>query len=128
MVCIYISMPAVFSVYSPLLPYRFVTVIMNVTATIAIEIPTMMFVVRGSPNIIVPTIMAVIGSNTPSTEALVAPILRDAMARVAVDTIVGSKASPIRLSQSIPVVIPAVKAVSEKIIFPMNTIAPTIRA
>lgn len=128
MVCIYIAMPAVFSVYFPLLPYRFVTVIMNVTATIAIEIPTMMFVVRGSPNIIVPTIMAVIGSNTPSTEALVAPILRDAMARVAVDTIVGSKASPIRLSQSIPVVIPAVKAVSEKIIFPMNTIAPTIRA
>ena len=76
----------------------------------------------------VPTTMAVIGSKTPRTDAFVAPILRDAMAKVAVETIVGNSARPIRLSQSVPVVIPAVMAVSEKMIFPMNTIAPTVRA
>ena len=108
--------------------YRFVTVIMNVTATIAMEIPTMIFVVSGSPNMTVPTTMAVIGSKTPRTDAFVAPILRDAMAKVAVETIVGNSARPIRLSQSVPVVIPAVMAVPEKMIFPMNTIAPTVRA
>lgn len=63
--------------------YRLVTVIMNVTATMATEIPIMILVVSGSPNTSVPTTIAVIGSNTPSTEALVAPMLRDAMARVA---------------------------------------------
>ena len=76
--------------------YRLVTVIMNVTATMATEIPIMILVVSGSPNTSVPTTIAVIGSNTPSTEALVAPMLRDAMARVAVETMVGSKASPKR--------------------------------
>lgn len=68
------------------------------------------------------------GSNTPSTEALVAPMLREAMARVAVETMVGSRASPTRLSQSAPVVIPAVIAVSELRIFPIKTIAPTMSA
>ena len=47
-----------------------------------------MFVVSGSPNIIVPTRIAVIGSNTPSTDAFVAPILRVAIASVAVETII----------------------------------------
>ena len=47
------------------------------------QMPTMMFVVSGSANIIVPTKIAVIGSNTPSTDAFVAPILRVAIARVA---------------------------------------------
>lgn len=108
--------------------YRLVTVIMNVTATMAMEMPTMMLVVSGSPNISVPTMMAVMGSNTPSTEALVAPMLREAMARVAVETMVGSRASPTRLSQSAPVVIPAVIAVSELRIFPIKTIAPTMSA
>ena len=108
--------------------YRFVTVIINVTATIAIEIPTMIFVVSGSPNITVPTTIAVIGSNTPSTEAFVAPMLREAMASVAVETMVGNSASPTRFSQSIPVVIPAVMAVSELMIFPMKTTAPTVSA
>ena len=56
--------------------------------------PITMFEVKGSPNISVPTRMAVIGSNTPSTEAFVAPILRVAMASVAVETIVGSSANP----------------------------------
>ena len=92
------------------------------------EIPTIMFVVSGSPNIRVPTTIAVIGSNTPKTEAFVAPIFRDAMASVAVETIVGNKARPTRFSQSAPVVIPAVMAVSELMIFPTNTIAPTVRA
>ncbi len=86
----------------------------------AMEIPTMMFVVSGSPNITVPTTMAVMGSNTPSTEALVAPMLREAMASVAVETMVGRRASPTRLSQSAPVVIPAVIAVSEQKIFSRN--------
>lgn len=70
---------------------------MNVTATMAMEIPTMIFVVSGSPNISVPTTMAVMGSKTPRTDALVAPIFREAMARVAVETMVGNRASPTRL-------------------------------
>jgi len=75
----------------------------------AMPMPTTMLVVRGSPNINVPTRMAVIGSKTPSTEAFVAPILRVAMARVAVETIVGSRAKPTKLSQSPPVVMLALK-------------------
>ena len=68
------------------------------TAIIAMQMPSMMFVVSGSPNITVPTRIAVMGSNTPSTDAFVAPMLRVAMARDAVDTIVGSSARPMRLS------------------------------
>ena len=60
----------------------------------AMPMPRIMFVVKGSPNISVPTRMAVIGSNTPSTEAFVAPILRVAMASIAVDTTVGNRANP----------------------------------
>lgn len=45
------------------------------------------------PNISVPTRIAVIGSNTPSTEALVAPIFRVAIANVAVETMVGNIAN-----------------------------------
>ena len=71
---------------------------MNVTAAVAIAIPTTIFGVRASPNTSVPTRMAVIGSNTPRTDALVAPILRVATASVAVDTIVGNNASPTRYS------------------------------
>jgi len=56
----------------------------------AMPMPRIMFVVKGSPNISVPTRIAVIGSKTPSTEALVAPIFRVAMANVAVETIVGN--------------------------------------
>ena len=90
--------------------------------------PTTILVVSGSPNISVPTRMAVIGSKTPSTEAFVAPILRVAMARVAVETMVGSSAKPTKFNQSPLVVMPAVMAVSEKAIFPKNTTAPTVRA
>ncbi len=49
--------------------------------------PTTIFVVNASPKTRVPTRIAVIGSNTPSMEAFVAPMLRVAMANVAVDII-----------------------------------------
>ena len=59
----------------------------------AMTMPITMFEVNGSPNISVATRMAVIGSNTPSTEALVAPIFRVAIANVAVETMVGNIAN-----------------------------------
>ena len=90
--------------------------------------PTTMFVVRGSSNISVPTSIAVTGSKTPSTEAFVAPTLRVATAKVAVETIVGRSAKPTKLSQSTVVDMPAVIAVSEKMIFPKNITAPTMSA
>ena len=68
------------------------------------------------------------GFEDARTDALVAPMFREAIARVAVETMVGNRASPTRLSQSAPVVIPAVMAVSELMIFPRNTIAPTVSA
>ena len=76
--------------------------------------PRRMFVVKGSPNISVPIRIAVIGSNTPNTEALVAPIFRVAMANVAVETMVGKRAKPAKFSQSPPVVIPAEIGASDK--------------
>ena len=108
--------------------YLFVTEIINVTATMAMQMPTTMLVVSGSPNINVPTRMAVIGSKTPSTEAFVAPIFRVAMARVAVETIVGSSAKPTKFSQAIPPSIPVVIVVSENRIIPKKTVAPTVNA
>ena len=108
--------------------YLFVSDIITVTATTEMVMPTTIFVVRGSPNISVPTRIAVIGSKTPSTEAFVAPILRVAIARVAVETIVGSSAKPTKFSQSPHEVMPAVIAVSDKVILPKNTTAPTVRA
>ena len=89
--------------------------------------PRRMFVVKGSPNISVPTRIAVIGSKTPSTEAFVAPIFRVAMAKVAVETMVGKRARPSRFSQSAPVEMPAVIGVGEKESLPKNTTAPTVR-
>ena len=68
--------------------YLFVSDIITVTATTEMVMPTTIFVVRGSPNISVPTRIAVIGSKTPNTDAFVAPILRVATASVAVDTMV----------------------------------------
>ena len=85
----------------------------------------MILLVNASLNISVPTSMAVIGSNTPSTDALVAPILRVATAKVAVDTMVGSRANQIRLNQSPQLVMPSVIGVSEKAILPRKIIAPT---
>lgn len=48
--------------------YRLVTKIMNVTATIAMPIPAMILVVNASPNISVPTSMAV--KNIPFSNRL----------------------------------------------------------
>ena len=93
----------------------------------AMPMPRRMFVVKGSPNINVPIRIAVIGSNTPSTEALVAPIFRVAMANVAVETMVGNRAKPAIFNQSPHVVIPADIGAYEKDIIPKNTIAPTVR-
>ena len=59
----------------------------------AMTMPITMFEVNGSPKISVPTRIAAIGSNTPSTEALVAPIFRVAIANVAVETMVGNIAN-----------------------------------
>ena len=110
------------------LPHRLVMAIMNVMATIEIRMPTTTFVVSASPKTSVPTRMAVTGSKTPSTEALVAPMLRVAMASVAVDTMVGSTASPTRFSQAVWPVRPVVTPVSDNAILPRKTIVPTERA
>lgn len=108
--------------------YLLVTEIMNVTAIIEMEIPAIIFVVSGSSNINVPTTMAVIGSNTPSTDAFVAPMFLDAIANVEVEITVGSRANPKRLSQSCQFVIPVVIVVSELMILHRNTIVPIVRA
>ena len=92
----------------------------------AMPMPTTIFVVSGSPNMSVPTRIAVIGSNTPKTEAFVAPILRVAMANEAVDTMVGNTASPTTQSQSLPVEIHATSGVLEATIRVMNTAVPTM--
>ena len=90
--------------------YRLVAVIMKVMATTEMRMPTTMLAVRASPNTMAPTKIAVMGSNTPSTEAFVAPMFRVAKASVAVDTTVGSNASPTRLlhaaTPSMPSVMP----------------------
>ncbi len=102
--------------------------IINVMADIAINIPITILVVKASPNTKVPTRIAVIGSNTPSTEAFVAPIFRVESAKVAVETIVGKIASPSKLNQSQAVSIPLVMFPSDKAIFARNTTAPTDKA
>ena len=103
-------------------------IIINVMAVIASRIPMIIFVVRVSPKTIVPTRMAVIGSNTPKTEALVAPIFRVAIANVAVETIVGSKARPIRFNHAPFPSMPVVIGASESVIFIKKITAPTVRA
>lgn len=66
-----------------------------------IEIPIIILVVIGSPNITAPMRIAVIGSNTPNTDAFVGPIFLDAIAKVAVETIVGRTASPTRYNKAV---------------------------
>ena len=107
--------------------YLFVEIIMNITANMAINMPMMMLLVSASPKTKVPTRMAVIGSNTPSTEAFVAPIFRVATANVAVDTIVGRMASPIRLSQARLLSMPAIISVFDRKMRERNMVAPTNR-
>ena len=102
--------------------------IMNVMATIEIRMPTTTFVVSASPKTSVPTRMAVTGSKTPSTEALVAPMLRVAMASVAVDKMGGSRASPTRVSQAVGAVRTVGIPASDMTILPKKTKVPTERA
>ena len=90
--------------------------------------PIMMFAVRASPKTTVPTRIAVIGSKTPNTEALVAPMFLEAIAKVAVDTIVGRTARPMRLIQAIAPLIPDMSSVPESKHLVKNTTVPTIRA
>lgn len=104
--------------------YRFVAAIMNVTAAVAIKIPIIMFAVSASPKTSVPTRIAVTGSNTPSTEAFVAPMFLVAIASIAVDTMVGRIASPTRLPQAEYPSIPVVTPPSESKILPRKMIAP----
>ena len=72
-----------------------------------------MFAVSASPKTKVPTRIAVIGSNTPNTEALVAPMFLVATARDAVEMIVGRIARPMRLTQESPESSPAIRSVPE---------------
>ena len=92
----------------------------------AIRIPVTILVVSVSPNAIVPTRMAVMGSNTPSTEAFVAPMLRVAMASVAVETMVGNRASPKRFIHAPHPSIPVVMGVGDMQIFVKKMMAPTV--
>ena len=87
-----------------------------------------MFEVRASPNTKVPTRIAVIGSKTPNTEALVAPIFLVAIAKVAVETIVGRIASPMRLIQAIPESSPVISSAPESEHLVKKTTVPTNRA
>ena len=102
--------------------------IINVTATIEIRIPAMMLVVSASPKTNVPTRIAVIGSKTPNTEAFVAPMFLVAIAKVAVETIVGRIARPIRLTQAIPLSRPVISSVPDNMLLVKNTTVPTRRA
>ena len=102
--------------------------IINVTATTEIKMPVMMFVVSASPNTTVPTRIAVIGSKTPKTEAFVAPIFLVAIAKVAVETIVGRIASPMRLIHDIPPSSPVKSSAPDNEHLVKKTIVPVNRA
>ena len=102
--------------------------IINVTATIEIRIPATMLVVSASPKTNVPTRIAVIGSKTPNTEAFVAPMFLVAIAKVAVETIVGRTASPMRLTQAVPPSSPVILSAPEREHLMKNTTVPTTRA
>lgn len=105
--------------------YLLVLAIINITAAIEIKIPTMIFVVNASPKTNVPMRIAVIGSNTPRTDALVAPIFRVATANVEVETMVGKTANPTRFNQAIFWSKPVVMSASEVRSLMKNTMAPT---
>ena len=72
---------------------------MKVTATNVMATPTITLTVSDSPKNMVPTAMAVTGSKTPSTDVLVAPITRVAIANVRSETNVGKIARPARFAQ-----------------------------
>ena len=101
---------------------------MKVTETIEINMPMRILGVRASPNARVPTMIAVMGSKTPSTEALVAPMFLLAIARVAVETMVGSMARPMRLSHEPAPLRPESMSIPEHKLLIRKTIDPTSRA
>ena len=105
--------------------YLLVTTIMNITAMTAMDMPMTMFEVSASPNTRVPTRIAVIGSNTPSTEVFVAPMFLVETARVAIETMVGITASPTRLTHAIVLSSPVRSSESEVRLMTLNTTAPT---
>ena len=105
--------------------YLLVDIIIKVMASIAIIIPMTMLFVRVSPKTRVPTKIAVIGSNTPSTDAFVAPMFRVATANVAVDMMVGRMARQTKLSQSRLQSMPVIISVPEMAVRSRNTVAPT---
>lgn len=98
---------------------------MKVMAAMVRTMPMMTLVVTGSPNAIAPTRMAVTGSNTPRTEALVAPISLVATASVAVETMVGNTARPSRLSHAAGPAIPSVREWPSDTAIAKNTTDPT---
>lgn len=87
---------------------------MKMMAAMAMEMPTMMLVVMGSLKAIVPTMMAVIGSKTPSTDAFVAPILRVDSASVAVEMMVGKMARPTKQNHADEPLMPVVKSLGDR--------------
>ena len=95
------------------------------TEATAIAIPITIVGVSGSPKATVPTKIAVMGSNTPNTEAFVAPILRVATARVAVDIIVGRTASQSSDSHAFTPLMPLVRGTSEIRVPIQKTTEPT---
>ena len=101
---------------------------MKIIAAIVMNMPVTTFRVMLSPKAIAPTRMAVTGSNTPRTEALVAPIILVAMARVAVDTIVGNMASPARLAHDPSPCMPESRGVRLAAAWIENTITPVSNA
>ena len=102
--------------------------IMNTTATTEIRMPVTTFVVRASPKTNVPTRMAVTGSKTPRTDAFVAPMFLVATARVAVETMVGNIASPVRLIHALPPSMPAISSAPDVMLLVKKTAAPTASA
>ena len=102
--------------------------IIKVTAIIEIRIPAMMLVVSASPKTNVPTRIAVIGSKTPNTEAFVAPMFLVAIAKVAVEMIVGKTASPMRFIHAIPPSSPVMSSAPENEHLVKKTMVPTSRA
>ena len=108
--------------------YLLVTAIIKVTATTEINIPVMIFDVSASPKTTVPTRIAVIGSKTPNTEAFVAPIFLVAIAKVAVETIVGRIASPIRFVHAIPDSSPVMRSAPDIEHLVKKTTVPTSSA
>ena len=102
--------------------------IIKVTATIEIRIPAIMFAVSASPKTNVPTRIAVIGSKTPNTDAFVAPMFLVAIARVAVETIVGRIASPMRFIHAIPDSSPVMRSAPDIEHLVKKTTVPTSSA